>query len=126
MDVVSGIIAIATQIALAVLAVAAVPLAGFLVAFVRRQLIKVGIEPDAASESRLRQIAADVIAKVEEIARQRIKAGAVPLSSMSKLHMAVADLRTAVPSLTEGGAESLIHSVLPVARAAGVIEPVKG
>lgn len=121
MDVMSGIVAIATQIALALLSLAAVPLAGFLVAFLRRQLIKVGIELDAESEARIRQIAADIISKIEELAHQRVKAGAPPLSSTAKLRIAVDDLRAAVPDLSVESAENVIHSVLPVARAAGVV-----
>jgi hypothetical protein len=110
------------QIALTVLAVASVPLATFLVELVRRQLAKVKIELDAAGEARLRQITADVIAKIEELARRREKAGMPALTGNAKLVAAMDEMRMAVPGITSERAESMLMSGLQIMRATGAID----
>jgi hypothetical protein len=113
------------KIALAVLAVAAAPLATFLVELVRRQLAKVKIELDAAGEARLRQITADAIAKIEELARRREKNGMPAMNGNAKLIAAMDEVRMSAPGISAERAESMIMSGLQIMRSTGAIDSGK-
>lgn len=113
-----AVVELVAQIAVAIVAVLAVPLGGYLVALARRAAARFNVQLTVEREEQLRSVAAAAVAKVMEYSRQQIRRTGEGLPSGVKLTTAIASVLEKLPNVSREEAEAAIHSTLPYVRQA--------
>lgn len=92
-------------------------------AVLKRYFAKLGLELSAANEARVRDLVAQALLQVEEMARRRAGQGS-SMSGQEKADMAIDLLRRKLPELGADDISELIDAELPKVRAAIVAPTV--
>jgi hypothetical protein len=85
-----------------------------LMAVLKRQFERLGLEVSAQNEQRIKQLVYDAVLQVEELARRG------ELTSQEKAGTALIALRSKLPEMEDDEIASLIDTTLPVVRSRGI------
>lgn len=107
--------AIGSQLLEWVLPSLAAAIAGMVMALLKKQMAKIGLDITEKQETRIKQLVHDAIVRTEEVARRD-----PTMTAAEKQEFTERTIRENMPELPPAEARNLIDTLLPVVRAKGI------